>query len=177
MTAIVDAALDSVKGAGISKDDITTTSYNVSPHYVSTPCPMGAYCTNNSATSGYDVSESVQVKVHDTTKVPAILQGLAKANVQNVSGPQFVVDEPQKVMQEARAAAIKKAQADAKILASQLGVHLGKVVSFTENNGNNTPYPMYAKSAGATDSVAVPPTIPVGQNEYTDTVSVTYEIH
>lgn len=176
MNTIANNALASVKSAGVSSDDITTTSYNVSPHYVNPVCGPGILCPRpTSQTSGYDVSESIQVKIHDTTKVPAVLDGLAKANVQNVSGPDFVVADQQSVMQQARAAAIKKAEADAKILASQLGVHLGRVVSFSDNSGS-VPQP-FLKAAGATaDSASTAPTIPTGQNEYNDTVSITYEI-
>ncbi len=176
MTATVDAALASIKAAGIDDKDVTTSSYNVSPHYTS-PCRPGVYCMTASKASGYDVSESVEIKVHDTTKVSEVLGGLAKANVTNVSGPNFVVDDTQKVMQEARAEAIEKAEADAKVLAKQLGVRLGKVVSFDEGNGGN-PQPYYKASMAVMDSAgsSVAPTIPQGQNDYSATVSITYEI-
>ena len=63
------------------------------------------------------------------------------------------------------------------VLAKQLGVHLGKVVSFSENGGI-TPYPMYASGAvmksQAMDAVA--PSLPVGQDETSVSVTITYEI-
>ncbi len=179
MTDTVNAALASVKSAGIEDKDVTTSSYNVSPHYVSSSCGPGLLCPNyGTKTSGYDVSETVTIKIHDTAKVADVLSGLGKANVSNISGPDFVVDDTQKVMQQARQQAITKAQADAKVLAQQLGVHLGKVVTFSD--GGNGPQPYYkTMSMGATADAVAPEhaTVPVGQNEYTDTVSVTYEIH
>ena len=78
-----------------------------------------------------------------------------------------------------RGDAIKDAQAKAAVLAKQLGVHLGKVVSFSENGGY--PVPMYASYKGgvamdARVENAVAPSLPTGQNETDVTVSITYEI-
>ena len=178
ITATINAALASVKAAGISDKDVTTDSFNVSPHYTTPVCPPGIMCPNtNSTISGYDVSENVTVKIHDTAKVSAVLDGLAKANVSNVSGPNFVVDNTQAVMAQARAQAIQKAQTDAMSLAASLHVRLGKIVSYSDSDTGSGPQPMYkATAVMSADSVAAP-TVPVGQNTYTKDVSVTYEIH
>src|ERR1700761_3748428 len=59
VTDTVNTALASIKAAGVPASDITTTSYNVSPHYTTTVCPPGIMCPAvTSAQSGYDVSES-----------------------------------------------------------------------------------------------------------------------
>ena len=178
VTNTISAALTSVKAEGIADSDITTTSYNVSPHYSTPVCPPGVFCPNVSSTqSGYDVSENVQVKIKDTTKVSAILGDLAKANVSNVSGPDFVVADPSAVQAQARGQAIQKAQTDAKTLAGQLGVSLGRVVSFSDSSGGNTIQPMFKAEGAVASSVAVNPSVPVVNNEYTDNVSITYAIH
>lgn len=188
VTDTINSALASVKAAGVPADDITTTSFNVSPHYTNTACPeapvasggavetIGIICPPNSTQSGYDVSEEIQVKITDTTKVATILQGLSAANVSDVSGPNYVVGDPSAVEAQARGQAIQKAQADAQVLAGQLGVSLGKVVSFTDNSGSSGPEPMFATNAAAS-SAAVAPSVPTGSNTYTDDVSITYEIH
>jgi uncharacterized protein YggE len=178
VTSTINDALASVKASGIAAADITTDSFNVSPHYTTPVCPPGVMCPNtNSTITGYDVSEDVTVKIHDTTKVSAILDGLAKANVSNVNGPNFVVDDTQAVEAQARAQAIQKAQTDAQNLAAQLHVRLGKIVSYSDNNSGITPQPMYKAEAMTASSGAVAPSVPVGQNTYTKDVSVTYEIH
>jgi uncharacterized protein YggE len=178
VTTIINSALSGVKASGVSSDDITTDSFNVSPHYESPVCQPGLICTSNSTISGYDVSENVSVKVTDTSKVSAILDGLAKANVTNVSGPDFVVGDTQKVQEQARAMAIQKAQQDAQVLATQLHVHLGKIESYsdTDNSGIVRPEPMMATAS----DLAMPssaPSIPVGQNTYTKDITITYEIY
>ncbi|MDR3548531.1 MAG: SIMPL domain-containing protein [Candidatus Pacebacteria bacterium] len=178
VTDTINKALSSVKDAGITDSDITTTSFNVSPHYTTPVCPPGGtICPNTTSTqSGYDVTENVQVKITDTSKVATILQGLSAANVTNVSGPDFVVGDPSAVQAQARGQAIQKAQVDAKKLAGQLGVSLGKIVSFSDSSSGVTPQSMF-KAEAAVSSSAVTPTIPVGNNEYTDDVSITYSIH
>jgi uncharacterized protein YggE len=177
VTAVVTSALASVKAAGISDKDVTTDSFNVSPHYTSSVCPPGGMCPNvDSKIIGYDVSENISLKIHDTSKVSIVLDGLAKAAVSNVSGPNFVVGDTQAVMAQARAQAIQKAQVDAQKLATQLGVRLGKVVSYTDSDTGPNPQPMYKSGVMSADSAAAP-TVPVGQNVYTKDVSVTYEIH
>jgi uncharacterized protein YggE len=180
ITTVVNNALASVQSAGISSDDVTTTDYSVSPHYTQPVCMPGGICTSSVTTSGYDVSETVSVKIHDTSKVSTVLSGLAAAKVTNISGPNFIVDDPQTTIAKARAQAIQKAQADAQTLAAQLGVHLGKIMSYSDNsNGGSGPEPMMAKATsammGASDAGV--PSVPVGNNTYTEDISITYEIH
>lgn len=177
VTDTINAALKGVKAAGVPDSDITTTSYNVSPHYNNSVCPPGILCPNVSSTqSGYDVSETIQVKITDTSKVATILGDLATANVSDVSGPDYVVGDPSAVQSQARGQAIQKARANAQVLAGQLGVGLGKIVSFTDNSGGSTaPRALFAENA-ASGAVAPTPSVPVGNNTYTDDVSITYEI-
>ena len=180
ITGIINNALASVKSAGITDKDITTDSFNVSPHYNQTVCPPGGMCPVMApSVSGYDVSEDVTVKIHDTSKVATVLDGLAKANVSNVSGPQFIVGDTQVVEAEARGKAIAQAQADAQKLAAQLGVKLGKMSYFSDDTSGDGsgPTPMMAKASVMGSDASVAPTVPVGQNTYTKDVSITYEIH
>jgi uncharacterized protein YggE len=176
-------AIAAVKAFGIKDADVKTISYSVSPqyNYNAVACPPGMACPSGAPTiSGYQVSQTVEVKVRDTAKAGDVLQKLGALGVQNISGPDFSVDNPDSVKADARAEAITKARAQAQILAKQLGVHLGKVMSFSE--GGTQPYPMY-DSAGSGNvmyktaaAVAPSPSLPTGQNEYDETVSVTYEI-
>lgn len=175
-----DAALAAVAKLGVADKDVKTVSYNVSPHYVyPTPCTGGMMCPQyvdgSPKVSGYDVSETIDVKVRDTAKAGDVLQALGTLGVQNISGPNFVVDNDQKVTDDARAAAIADAKARAQTLANQLGVHLAGIVSYSENG--NYPMPMYAmgKATGVMDA-QIAPSLPTGQNETSINVSITYEI-
>ncbi|MEK7510844.1 MAG: SIMPL domain-containing protein [Patescibacteria group bacterium] len=183
-TERVDAALDAVKQLGIEEKDIKTTYYAVNPRYEysNQTCGYGMPCPPSGPPTivGYEVAQSIQMKVRDTAKAGQVLEVLGSLGVQNISGPHFTVDDEDAVKGEAREEAIKEAREKAKELAKQLGVRLGRTVSFYENEGG---YPMpYGKGGGMDAAMetrvsAVAPTLPMGENETSVSVSVTYEIH
>ncbi len=179
-TKQANAALDFVKGQGVADKDVKTLSYDITPQYAyPNPCPPGALCPSYVSPpkiTGYQVSETIQVTVHDLTAVGALLSGIGKLEVQNISGPAFALDDPTAGYDAARADAISKARAQAALLAKQLGVRLGKIVNFSEYSGSS--YPMYNNlgMGGAETKVVPTPTIPAGENTYNASVSITYEI-
>lgn len=179
-TERTNAALDFLEEQGIEEKDVKTVAYNVYPEYETTqPCYAG-YCppTRSPEITGYQVSQTVEIKVRDTAKAGDVLQGLGNLGVQNISGPNFMVDEDDMIRNEARAEAIAQAKEKAKVLAKELGVSLGAVVSFYENTGP-MPYDYYGKGGVAMDMAAESapaPRLPTGEQETTVTVSITYEI-
>lgn len=180
-TKRTDNALAALKKLGIADKDVKTSGYQVNPQYTYRPCPAGAACVNGgNEITGYQVSQSIEVKVRDTAKAGDVLQGLGSLGVQNISGPNFGFDDDQKGQNEARAAAIKDAHEKAEVLAKQLGVRLGKVASFSES-GSPVPYFATYKGGVAMDmavsnQAAPAPTLPTGENETSVNVSITYEI-
>ncbi|MEI8327568.1 MAG: SIMPL domain-containing protein [Candidatus Taylorbacteria bacterium] len=176
----VNAALKAVRSGGVVDKDIQTTSYNINPHYEyqSSPCTANSCPPSRSVLTGYDVSQSTQIKVRDLSKAGTLFAAIGSIGVQNVNGLNFSVDKPESVQAEARGVAIANAQSKAKELAKQLGVSLVRVVSFSESS--NSPRPMMynmdnsAKMMAATASAA--PEVSVGEQKVTSSVSVTYEI-
>ncbi len=191
-TAKINAALKAVRDSGVADKDIQTTSYNINPHYdyQASACPMIASSNGTtypcrpgkSVLTGYDVSQSVQVKVRDLNKAGALFSSIGGLNVQNVSGLNFSIDDPDAIQAQARALAIADAQAKAKELAKELGVSLARVTSFFDSGDQPGPIPyglgmansdvMMAKSAAA----PVSPEVPAGQQKVTSNVTITYEI-
>jgi uncharacterized protein YggE len=191
-TEKTNAALKAVRDQGIADKDISTQSYTINPHYEyqNAICPKPAvynsastdvaYCPNGrSVLTGYDVSQTIQVKVRDLSKAGAIFTSVGSLQVQNVNGLDFSVDDPLRVQAQARDLAIKDAKEKAEVLADQLGVRLVRVVSFSENTGGY-PRPMYmAYGKGGADmaqSAPVAPEIPTGEQKVTSNVTITYEI-
>lgn len=180
-TKQANAAIDFVKSQGIADKDIKTLSYNISPQYsYPNPCPRGTLCPDYSSApkiTGYQVSETVQVTLHDLTKVGEMLGGLGRQGVQNLNGPDFALDDPTAGYDAARADAIAKAKVQAELLEKQLGVHFGKIVNFSESSGSYS-YPMmaYGLGGGASESKAAAPSVPTGENTYNASVSITYEV-
>ena len=181
-TKKTDAAIEAMKRLGVADKDVKTVNYSVSPKYdYNQPCPPGGMCPMISGTPkivGYDVSATIEVKVRDTAKAGETLAALGTLGVQNISGPNFMVDDEDAAMAEARGKAIEEARTKAKLLAKQLGVSLGEVMSYSE--GGNYPQPMYASAGKAVmmdARVESVPSLPTGENKTSVTVMVTYEIH
>lgn len=175
-TEKTDGALSALTELGVKEEDVKTTSSSISPQYdYGQPCYPGMACPNQTPKiSGYQVSHTVEVTVRDITKAGEVLSKLGALGVQNVYGPEFTLDDPEKVKAEARAEAIEKAQAQAKTLAKDLGVRLGKVVSYYDNSAYG---PYYGMGGMEYDSVkASAPQLPPGVSEYSANISITYEI-
>jgi hypothetical protein len=170
-----------LKRAGIAEADIKTTDYNVNPRYEYTTqvCPNNGYCPPGKQTIiGYEVTQTVAVKVHDTSKAGTLLSGVGARGVSSVSGLDFTIADEDMLKAQARDKAIAQAKTKAIALAKSLGVSLVRVVNFDENqSGGGVPI-MYAKAASlSAESGAAPvPQIPVGQNKITSNVQVTFEI-
>lgn len=182
-----NAAIDFLTGKGIDDKYIKTTGYNIYPKYESTKvdpqlCTQWGCPPGRQVIVGYEVSQSMEIKVKDLEKAGDILSGIGSLEVQNVSGLSFSVDEDdqREFEAQAREQAIAQAREQAKKLASDLGVHLVRIVSFSE--GGNSYYPMKYDSRatmgmGAAMAESAPaPALPTGENKITSNVSITYEI-
>ena len=180
-TKQANAALEYVKEQGVLEKDVKTLSYNISPQYsYPNPCVPGALCPDYNRApkvTGYQVSETIQVTMRDLSAVGTLLGGLGKLGVQNINGPAFALDDATAGYDAARADAIAKAKAQATLLAKQLDVSLGKIVNFSESSGGY-PYPVYglAMGMGGDSKMESAPNIPIGENTYNASVSITYEI-
>lgn len=179
VTKKVDDAISFLKSSSIAEKDIQTTNYSAYPEY-SYPEPCRAqYCPASSTSPkiiGYTVSETITVKIRDTAKVGSIIDGLGKAGVTGLTGPNFAVDDTDAVIAEAREKAIEDAEAKAKVLAKELGVRLVRVVRFSENGGGGYPVPMYAAKDSVMNQAGSAPQLPAGENKYASNVTITYEI-
>lgn len=184
----INAALSVVRESGVEDKDIRTTGYNVYPKYeysrVSCPEPLigGApiYCPpGKQILTGYEVSQSITVKVRETEKAGELVTAVGAKGVSNIGGIAFDVDDREKYVEEAREQAINEAKEKAKVLAKQLGVKLGKIMYYNENGV----YP-YGKAEGmggaydVTMSSVAPRAaeLPTGETKITSDITITYEL-
>ncbi len=179
VTQKINAAINMLKNMGIEDKDIKNIGYDISPHYeypqiycITAPCP-----SPRQTLTGYDVTQTVSVKIRDTSKVGDILGNLGRLELTNVSGVTFTIDDEDGLREEARKEAIDMAKEKAKKLARELGVSLGDVVSFSESGDYPTPY-AYGRGGDAVMNMAAPEkvSVPVGENKIVSNVTITYEI-
>jgi uncharacterized protein YggE len=179
VSAIVTPALAAVTASGVPSNDVQAGSYDLNPKYESNTIVCVIYPCNQPPAKivGYTVSETVDVKVRNLDTVSDLLTKLAAAGVSNISGPNFVIDNPTTLQNQAQAKAITDAQTQAQALAKELGVHLGKVTSFSNNTGTVVfPESVMMATNGSVASTPAPQ-VPTGQNTITSNVSVTYAIN
>jgi uncharacterized protein YggE len=179
--AKVTKALDAIYKLGVDKKDVKTVSYNISPKYET----QGGYCTGytcpptKTVVVGQEVSETISVKVRKTDTTGEVLGAIGAANITEMTGPEYTVDDKTKIEADAKALAIKDAKVKAQATADALGVSLGAITQFSENNGGYYPVMYRAdavsmKAAGAVAPEAV--SVPVGENIIKSSVSITYSL-
>jgi uncharacterized protein YggE len=181
-TAKINAIIAYLKEAGVEEKDIKTQSYNVNPKYEYTQ----AACTNfscppsNQRLVGFEVYQTLEVKVQDPKKAGELLTGVGGKGASEVSSLSFTVEDEDALRAQAREQAITEAKEKADALAKQLGVSVVRVVGFYEDAGGYPPMPYaYGKGGVAMDAALesrVAPTLPTGENKIVSNVNVTYEI-
>lgn len=172
-----------LKEAGVDEKDIQTADYNVNPQYeyVNGVCREGYCQPGTQKLTGFEVTQTLTVKVKDTDKAGELLSGVGSRGASSVSGLSFTIADQDQLEVDARDEAIADAKAKADELAASLGVSIVRVVGFSENEYQ--PYYAYGRGgvtmdlAVAQEAKAAPsPEIPVGQNKITSNVNITYEI-
>lgn len=166
----MNSVIDAIKSLKIDEKDIQTTSYNLDPLYNWTEKEGRIF-------EGYSLTQQIQIKIRDFTKIGDVLSAGTDNGANLVNALQFTIDEPEQLRQEARAKAIKEAKSNAKNLAKESGIKLGKIVNVYENYN---PYPvMYSMDkvggmgGGVESSV---PSIQPGQQEINVTINLTYQV-
>lgn len=184
IAVIVTSVFSKLKDLGIEEKDIKTTNYSVNPKYGSQDCSSKVQTMiypprpcSTSVVSGYEASESVNVKVRDTKNVAKVLAALAELKITEISGPNFEIDSIDKLKDEAREKAIIDAREKAKVLGKSLKINLKKIVSFSDDSANAYPM-MYGKAMSMMDSSLESslPNIAAGEQKITSNVSITFEI-
>jgi uncharacterized protein YggE len=179
-----------LKESGVEDKDIKTTGYNLNPKYewkqtsAYVPCVSGYGCPpveGKQVLVGYEVTQSVDVRIRKIDNAGLVLGGLSDKGAAYVSGLTFKVDDEDGVKEEARKEAIDKAKAKAQKLAKELGVKLVRITSFNEGGS----YPMYNYARGGMEKATMAmdegmqlqsANIPVGENKFTSSVTITYEV-
>jgi hypothetical protein len=170
----MNAVIDFIKGKGIEEKDIKTTSFNLYPRYEYHKTSEIYPPEGKRVLVGYEVRQSLEVKIRDFSKIGEIIQGAIEKGANQVGDLQFTIDKEDELKKQARTQAIKKAKEKAKELASQLGISLGKITNFSESAVYPRPYFLEKASTGMGGGET--PQIEPGENKIEVTVSITYEI-
>lgn len=146
----MNSIIDALKKAGVKEDSIETSGYNINMVY--------DYSGMTPKANGYQVRNSLSVKLDDVDKVSEILDTAVAAGANEVQSVQFTAKDSKEQYDKALEAAVADAKAKAEVLAKAAGIKGNLVVSnITEASYNNySPYAEYSKVAAADGAGATP---------------------
>ena len=164
----MDKVMAAIRAAGIAERDVQTSGINLNPQY--------RYIENQAPSiTGYQASNTVNVKVRDLSKLGKVLDAFVASGANQVNGPSFEVDKPEQAYDEARLAALQKAQARAKTYADALGLNVRRIVSISEG-GASFPRPMPMMRTMAADAVQKETAVSPGETALSVNIDVVFEL-
>ena len=156
-----------IKAAGIAERDVQTAGISIYPQY--------RYAENQPpAITGYQASNTVNVKVRDVSRLGKVLDALVASGANQINGPSFEIDDPEAAYDEARRNALKKAQARAEMYAATLGLRVRRIVSINEGGGYSPPGPMPMMKMAAMETADTP--VSPGETSLSANLSVVFEL-
>ncbi|KJC61362.1 hypothetical protein UP10_07350 [Bradyrhizobium sp. LTSPM299] len=162
--------LAALKGAGLAEKDYQTSRLSLQPQFANRlPSSPNA----PPSIVGYHASNRVTIKLHDVTKVGAVIDVLVGAGANDIGGINFLVSQASKLLDDAREKAIADARRKAEIYAKAAGVTLGAPLSISEVG--SAPMPMF-RAKMATATFAAPTPVAQGEETLSVTVNVSWAI-
>jgi hypothetical protein len=156
-----------LKKLGVPDRDIQTSGFSVFPQYTNGD--------NNNARrlTGYQVSNTVSVRLKDVDRTGPALDALVNAGANQMNGISFDIAKPEPLLEQARSQAVTDARHRAETYAKAAGIALGSILSISESGGE-APRPLFRMAA-----MAPPPAPPMAPGEQTISADVTmvWEIH
>lgn len=156
-----------VKESGVDEKNVKTQSFFLNPRY--------DYFEGKRVFRGYELTSTLLVKVRDLAKISDIIDGAVSRGANQVGNIQFVIDDPEKLKEEARIKAIENAKEKAQSIAQATGLKLGKLVSFTETSFPPPPVIRQFSLKGTLEET-IAPDIEKGSLEIKVNVSLTFEL-
>jgi len=157
-----------LKRAGIADRDIQTSNVSLNPDY--------RYVENQPpALTGYNASNTVNVRFRDIKATGKILDALVAEGANQINGPSLTIDKPETALDEARTKAIANGRARAELYARALGMRVVRLLSVSESSGyGGGPMPMAVRADMAQMSAKTE--ITPGEQQLQVSVSMSFEL-
>ena len=170
-SATMGRVLATLADHGVAKGDVQTTGLSMSPVY--------QYHQYDPPTiTGYRVGQHATVLVRDLKQGGAAVTAAVGTggNDVRVGGIKLLVGDTDRVMKQAREAAMAEATAKAEEYAAASGQELGDVLTLREVHAKPVPTPTYADSAMLRSAASSPVPIRAGRERAAVTVRVVWEL-
>ncbi|XHC16436.1 SIMPL domain-containing protein [Oceaniradius stylonematis] len=166
--------LAAMRAEGIAERDLQTSNFNIQPRYVYPEPKDGIRPAPRIV--GYQVSNSLTVRVRDLDRLGAILDQSVTLGVNQGGGISFTNDDPSAAITEARTKAMKAAISKAGTLTEAAGIGLGRILSISEQSSEPRPMPVARAAMMEMAADAAPVPVAAGENTYRVSVNVTFEL-
>ena len=110
----------------------------------------------------YEISQGIRIKLDDLTKYESLMETIFEAGVNQINSVTFDVKNREKLLQDARMAAVEDARKKALLYAVSLDQNIGKAISISEFSTSSPILPDYGtlgmaelKSPSARNTLAV----------------------
>ncbi len=155
---------------GIPEGSIRTVSFNLNADW--------AYANNKRTLRGYIVSNMVQVRVDDITKVADVLDRSIAAGGNQIHGVRWDIKDRNRVERDALRRAVEDAKLRADIAVAAAGGRLGPVIAINAQQFYAPPPPPMAPCmrGEALETQAASTPISAGEIDVRATVTVTFRI-
>lgn len=166
----MNEVINFVKESGVDEKDVKTQAYFLSPRY--------DWVEGERVFKGYQLTSTLTVKIRDLEKISDIIDGVVLRGANQVGDIQFVIDDSDKLKEEARNKAIENAKVKAESVAKATGLKIGKILSFTEGTAPEAtiPIPYSLEEAKGLGAGTPAPEIEKGSQEITVSVFLTFEL-
>lgn len=163
------AVIAALKKAGAADRNIQTSQFNIWPQqdYSQGQLPR---------ILGYQVTNSVTVRSEKIGDAGRLLGVAIAAGVNNSSGINFEVADPNRGRDQGMRAAFEDARAKAALLAQAAGRTLGRVLTMSESGAGYVPPPMPVRAMAMEAKVGSDVPVEAGTQENMYSVSVTFEL-
>lgn len=172
-TQKMNEVIKSLENLKVTSKDIQTTNFDLHPRYEWRDKDK-IFPSGRRVLVGYEVNQTLQVKVRDLSKVGAVIDQASQAGANQIGSFQLTFDHPEELEAQVRLQAIRRARQNAQSLANQLGVHLGKVINVSF--GGTIPQPLRMSGVLYKAEAGESPQIQTGQNLIQVTAHITYQI-
>ncbi|MFN3188172.1 MAG: SIMPL domain-containing protein [Candidatus Paceibacteria bacterium] len=174
----INAIMTFLSAQGVEERDIKTQGYNLFPRYryEQRPCTTNFCPPGESIQDGFEVSQTITVKVRNTDNAGTLLSGVGEAGATDISSLSFSIDDTDNLKIQARNEAIADAKQQAESLAEVLGVRLVRMVNYYEDDQSYVPYYGMGGDMRMQSEAAMAPSVPMGESTVKSKVTLMYEI-
>ncbi len=173
----MDGTIKVLHDNGVQDQDIQTSYFNIQPQYTYEQVTQNGIQTQRQRITGYRVTNTLTVKVHDLTSLGTIIDGAVQAggDATRVNNISFTFSNASDLEQQARVLALQDALAKADTYAKALGATRGKLAYVAETSAPQYPKTALPMAAGAAAPEASTVIMP-GQSDIQVTVQAVFNI-